>query len=147
MGGYVTKIYSRTLKTPNPPSWNQIGYGILYIILFQKLFIHNEDLAVLFQKWNSFNLSLKSRRTPPTCFALILSKPLRFAKDPKFFLCFACISQNILISNDFWRNKVCILLRLDTVDDVIVNTKTVLERFIPSFWPFSVTSQNSVQIY
>ena len=35
-----------------------------------------------------------------------------------------------LTSDDYWTNKMCILLRLDIVDDVNLNTKTVLERFI-----------------
>ena len=65
------------------------------------------------------------------------------------------ISQNTLTSDDYWRNKICILLRLDVVDDVNLNTKAVLESFIALLliWfscrfilskPFSVNSQTSI---
>ena len=77
------------------------------------------------QKWNSFNLTWTVDLPHPPFFRFNFDekfKPLGFAKDLEFFLFFACISQNSLPNDDFLGNKICILLHLDIVDDVKVNT-------------------------
>ena len=176
------------------------------------MFIHNEDLTVLFTNVKFSQLQLKQQTYPTHLFCFGLEEtfnPFAFEKDPKFFLFFACIT--LLIIDDhwifffwfvdycthfepsqsiggakmgdprektpyhpqaelglshmwpkqgsnlqrwdvkwfrvlkssvlnhstmgaaYWRNEICILLRLDIVIDVNVNTKTVLKSFISSF--------------
>ena len=145
---YINKDFKNASPTILEP--DRLWFFILYFSW--KCSFHNEGLTVLFTKVKFIQLNLNSRLTPPTCFRFNFEekfKPLRFAKDLEFFLLFACISQNSLTSDNFWRNKICILLHLDIVH---LTTKTVLEHFISSFltWfscrhilntPFSVKSK------
>ena len=53
-------------------------------------------------------------------------------KGLKILFMFCLHKSKHLTSEDYCTNKICILLRLDIVDDINVNTEMVLERFMSS---------------
>ena len=58
----------------------------------------------------------------------------RIFKELKYLAIFACKSQKTFGSDDYWRNKMCIVFRLDVVNDVNINNQTFIERLILSFY-------------
>ena len=94
------------------------------------MFIYNEDLTVLFTKLKFIQLQLnETADLPHSLFSLQFwwkIQTSRIAKNPKLFYCSLAYVKTLLTSADVWRNKICIMLRLNIVDDVNVKIKTVL---------------------
>ena len=103
-----------------------------FFFFFLNTFIHNEDLPVEYIKVKFIEL-LKIADLPNPYFVIAKWRKNSNLSDfqiPKNLVIFACKSQNTLGSDDYGRSKICIVFRLDVVDDVNLNNQTGLRQFI-----------------